>query len=114
MREYSEIKVWRLSLGAPIEVTKIETALREASGLLDPGVGGTGTAELHRVDIMEDETIVFISGDESAADTFSKTLQVHSPRAKIRCSEAKATDLLKLPEAPRAHRKKRSRTRSSK
>ena len=93
----TEVKVWKVSTGAKLNVEKVESILKEALGMLQKMTRESTIMELQRIDVKEDETVVFISGKESAVNTFMKTLKVRSPKARPEVSETKASDLHKLP-----------------
>jgi hypothetical protein len=96
MKKAEDAKVWKISLEGALEARTVEKALQEASEMLRESDLGEDIVELHRIDVKDQETIIFFSGEKALADRFTKTLQVYSPKAKIQCSEAKAKELLSL------------------
>lgn len=90
-----EAKVWRVSIGAKIDVGEVQSALGEVSAAVQERA--LEDIEIHRVDVKEDEVVVFITAKEAAADAFAKTLRVHAPRAEFSLIEAKASEMFKLP-----------------
>ena len=89
----TEVKVWKVIIGEKLNVEKVESVLKEVSEIVQE-TGHESILEVERIDVKEDETVVFISGKGPAVDTFMKTLRVHSPKARSEVLEAKVDDLI--------------------
>lgn len=92
----TEVKIWKVIIGEKLNVEKVESILKEASETVQE-MGHESILEIQRIDVKEDETVVFISDKGPAIDTFIKTLKVRSPKARSEVLEVKVSELYRLP-----------------
>ena len=89
-----DIKIWKTQITAALSLEQLERALADSLGLVLERGGNPSHTELHRVDVIDEETLVFLSGNRETVDCFAKCLQVAAPKAKTSSSESSAKELL--------------------
>ena len=97
MTNRTELKVWKLRLTPEVGVDTLEVALQEALSISVREGRDVPAAEIQRVDMGEQGTVVYFTAQEMVADTFAKTLRVQVPKAEAQYVPAKAEELLTLP-----------------
>ena len=71
--------IHELRIEGKLELRDVEDALQAANAR---GIG-TASAELARVDLLPDRTVVYFRGDETIAHGFEETLAKKAPEAKL-------------------------------
>ena len=90
----SGLKTWKVTIGNKIYPEKIEFLLADAlRDILGKSLPEVTYGLIERIDVSEKETIVFVTGDETAVKVFSKVLKEYSPGVKIALSAVSPEDI---------------------
>ena len=81
--EQTRATIRELRLESRLDLADVEHALQAAVQAAAARGLGTGQAELARVDLLPDRTVVYFRGDETVASGLEEVLAKKAPKAKL-------------------------------
>lgn len=83
--------IWKIGIKQKLDIKDVEGVVEEAQ----KQIGKEFDVLIERIDMKDNETNVFISGETDSVETVEKTFTARLPKAKTAKIEIKKEDLLK-------------------
>lgn len=83
--------IWKIGIKQKLDIKDVETVVAEAQ----KNVGKDFDALIERIDMKDNETTVFVSGNKDSAEAVEKKFNANLPKAITVKAEVKKNDLFK-------------------
>jgi hypothetical protein len=83
--------IWKIGIRQKLDIKDVEGVVGEAQKQIGKGFD----ALIERIDMKDNETNVFVSGESDSVETVEKAFSARLPKAKTTKTEVKKEDLLK-------------------
>lgn len=90
-KKTTQRSIWKIGIKQKLDFKDVEGIVEEAQKQIGKGFD----ALIERIDMKDNETNVFISGESDSVKTVEKAFNARLPKAKTAKTEVKKEDLLK-------------------